>query len=63
MGSVEGGARNLSLEMVCDGRRSFLTLVGSGDRVNRIGIWVSTRDLSEVGWTVRTGCVEFVESF
>jgi len=35
---------------------------GSWDRVNLIGIWVSTRDLREVGWTVSKGApsAEFI---
>lgn len=37
------------------GSRSFFTPGGRNDRVILIGIWVSTRDLSEVGWTVSCG--------
>jgi hypothetical protein len=55
LGSAEG-ARNLSLETVCEGRRSFFIPAGNGKRVNRIGICVSTRVLRGVRWTVRVVC-------
>jgi hypothetical protein len=54
--SASGLARNLGFETVCVGKRSFVTPAGRGANIILMGICVSTRDLSEVGYTKSSGC-------
>lgn len=53
--ALSGFAKNLGLDTVCLGSRSFLAPAGRDESVILMGIWVSTRDFKEVGCTVRVG--------
>ena len=54
--SLSALAKNLGFETVCVGSLNFLIPGGKGFMVILIGIWVSTLDLSVVGYMCSEGC-------